>query len=538
LLELCYITVTNSQTPPYTIWSKLYNSSSNLSDSATAVCVDGNGNVFVTGWSMSPSTSQDIVTIKYDKMNGDTLWIKKFVSPLIDYPSAIAADNSFVYITGWTFPSSGNRDILTIKYNSATGDTVWVKRYNGTGNGGDYGLAIIVDGSGNVYITGRSDVGGPQKFTTIKYNAAGVQQWVSVYTGPLSSTFDEAHAIKLDGSGNVYVTGISKTSNTGDFLTLKMNSSGTVQWGMKYNGTSNGDDNAVDMELDASGSNLFVCGSSQAGSAGYDYYTIKYNTSNGDTLASARYNGPWGTNDVVVAMTKDESDNIYITGYSTGTSSAYNYATIKYNTSLTQQWLMRYAGPGGEDFAAGITYNSGFVYVTGASIGSGTGYDYLTLKYNANTGEQVWLARENGSTSGNDYASSIAVYDSTAVYVTGSLISGSPTGTDYCTLRYSQIPVGIRKISTNVPEGFSLKQNYPNPFNPVTNIKFEVPRTSVVKIFVYDLLGRETAVLVNQKLQPGIYETNWDASNRPSGVYFYKLITDSYSDTKKMILVK
>lgn len=88
------------------------------------------------------------------------------------------------------------------------------------------------------------------------------------------------------------------------------------------------------------------------------------------------------------------------------------------------------------------------------------------------------------------------------------------------------------------PESFSLFQNYPNPFNPVTNIKFEIPEKGFVKLLVFDLLGREITALVNQQILPGSYTVNWDASNFPSGVYFYTLVTSDYTLTRKMVLLK
>jgi hypothetical protein len=104
--------------------------------------------------------------------------------------------------------------------------------------------------------------------------------------------------------------------------------------------------------------------------------------------------------------------------------------------------------------------------------------------------------------------------------------------------------IGIISSNNEVPKSFTLCQNYPNPFNPVTKIKYEIPlnkgglRGLYTKLSIYDILGREVAVLVNQQLQPGSYEVEWNASNYTSGVYFYKLETESYTDIKKMILVK
>ncbi|NOS85728.1 MAG: T9SS type A sorting domain-containing protein, partial [Ignavibacteria bacterium] len=99
----------------------------------------------------------------------------------------------------------------------------------------------------------------------------------------------------------------------------------------------------------------------------------------------------------------------------------------------------------------------------------------------------------------------------------------------------------------SIPEKHSLFQNYPNPFNPVTKIKFAVSGISAAQTFltVYDLLGRQVTMLVNQQLQPGTYEADWDASAFQSGVYFYKLeirqagsASVTFTETKKMVLIK
>jgi photosystem II stability/assembly factor-like uncharacterized protein len=105
--------------------------------------------------------------------------------------------------------------------------------------------------------------------------------------------------------------------------------------------------------------------------------------------------------------------------------------------------------------------------------------------------------------------------------------------------------LGIRQISEIIPAKYSLSQNYPNPFNPSTNIKYQITRHSgsstdnkYVTLKVFDILGKEIVTIVNEKQSPGIYEVNWDASQYPSGVYFYRLVTDGFTDTKKMILLK
>ncbi|MCX6163852.1 MAG: T9SS type A sorting domain-containing protein, partial [Ignavibacteriae bacterium] len=104
--------------------------------------------------------------------------------------------------------------------------------------------------------------------------------------------------------------------------------------------------------------------------------------------------------------------------------------------------------------------------------------------------------------------------------------------------------IGVKEISTVVPGKFALEQNYPNPFNPNTIIRFKIKDLRFSTLKVYDILGKEIATLVNEKLKPGTYEVTFDArlhgqgSNLPSGIYFYQLKSDNFIETKKLILLK
>lgn len=100
------------------------------------------------------------------------------------------------------------------------------------------------------------------------------------------------------------------------------------------------------------------------------------------------------------------------------------------------------------------------------------------------------------------------------------------------------ISVGITPVSHVIPSEYMLHQNYPNPFNPETTIKFDIPKAGFVKLTVYDISGREIATLVNEQLTAGSYDINWNGSQYASGVYFYKLETETFSDVRRMVLVK
>jgi hypothetical protein len=98
--------------------------------------------------------------------------------------------------------------------------------------------------------------------------------------------------------------------------------------------------------------------------------------------------------------------------------------------------------------------------------------------------------------------------------------------------------IGVKQISEQVPENFTLSQNYPNPFNPSTVIKFTVANTGFVKLTVFDITGREIEVLAAEEMKAGVYPAEFDASRYASGLYFYKMETSNYVQTKKMMLIK
>ena len=116
--------------------------------------------------------------------------------------------------------------------------------------------------------------------------------------------------------------------------------------------------------------------------------------------------------------------------------------------------------------------------------------------------------------------------------------TGWAVGTSGIILYTTSGATGVKQIGTEIPRKFELYQNYPNPFNPSTNIRFDILKSSNVKIVVYDNLGRIVSELLNEKLSTGSYEVEWKASGHPSGIYFYKIITKEFSDVQKMILLK
>jgi hypothetical protein len=124
----------------------------------------------------------------------------------------------------------------------------------------------------------------------------------------------------------------------------------------------------------------------------------------------------------------------------------------------------------------------------------------------------------------------------------GDLSTNDTTHTDLYALRSDSIlnfpPIGINKISENISTQFILYQNFPNPFNPSTKIKYKIGKNESVSLVIYNLLGERVSTLVNKKQNPGIYQIEWNASNFPSGIYFYQLKTNNFSFSRKMLVLK
>lgn len=421
-------------------WIARYNGPGNSDDDIYGIALDDAGNVYVTGHSPGSGTGNDYATIKYNA-SGVEQWVARYNGPgnSGDVARALAVDDSGnVYVTGNTTGLGNYYDCTTVKYNGS-GEQQWVVHYNGSGNGDDTGFAIVLDASGNLYVTGPSAGSGTDyDYATIKYNSFGVEQWVSRYNGA-GNGYDESRAIAVDDEGRVHVTGSSYGSSTSayDYATVKYNMSGVQEWAARHDGEGNSDDAARAIAVDAAG-NVYVTGHSRDAGTSYDYVTIKYSAL-GQEQWVVRYNGPGNSTDVARAIAIDVAGNVYVTGSSVGAGSANDYATVKYSPSGEQQWVARYNGTGNsEDYAYAITVDvSGNVYVTGDSRNAPTGntYDYATVKYDA-SGSQQWVARYNGPGNHDDRARAIAVDSEGNVCVTG-YSRGSGTNNDYATIRYS-----------------------------------------------------------------------------------------------------
>ena len=524
-------------------WERRYDGTGNGYDEATTLFRDNSGNLYVCGGSTGSGSGLDYVVIKYDS-DGFTSWTARYNGPGNGDDDAYlvkADDQGYVYVTGSSEGAGTSLDYCVVKYSPA-GAFIWAYRYNGPGNDTDEVYSLQVDNGGFIYMTGYSKGSSSgYDICTIKLNYLGAEQWVKRINGSLNND-DYGNSIQIDNSGNIYLTGAVTTATDLDYITVKYDNNGNIIWQKFYNGPGNGEDFPSSNVIDASG-NVYVVGYSLGTGTNYDYCTIKYNNSGAQQWVT-RYNGTANGIDEAWNIILDNQNNVYITGNSAGAGTGDDYASVKYNNNGVQQWAARYNGNGtGDDYCNWIVVDpTGNVYVTGVSQGTGVFDDMATIGYNS-SGVQQWLIRYNGPGNEYDSGNSMAIDNTGNVFVAGG--SDNSLNTDFIIIKYNST-IGIKPISTEIPDKFSLSQNYPNPFNPSTKIRFSLPSPQGeglgVRVTIYDILGREVITLVNELLQPGTYEVEWDATKYSSGIYFYTLTTNDPSAplriNKKMILVK
>ena len=500
-------------------WIRKYGSSANQVYTIAGIETDKSGNVFVTA-SVTGATLTDYHTIKYNS-SGDIQWAKIYTGLIEDRVIDMILDNSGnVCVTGLSENTTGTYDIITIKYNT-NGDSLWVKRYNGpTATSMDQPVAMTVDNINNVYVCGYSFGTTTMSYVTIKYSPQGDSVWTQRFViGGTNIPQD----IFVDESGNVIVYGRGTT-------VLKYNANGNLLWSKSYS-TDAAESKRV-LIGDNSG-NIYFGGTNRT--VTFDDFSMTKINSNGDTLWMRSRNGLGNTlenHDEVNSVAIDNTGNVYSTGKSYYQLSSY-FSTIKYNSSGVFQWEKIYLHPqngeGGKDI---VTDNSGNIYVTGGSN------DFTTIKYNSN-GDSLWSMIYNGPSNLVDFSEAMTIDNTGNVYVTGrSRQAGTPQYYEIATLKYSQTLTGTSGVNSNNEYSFKLYQNYPNPFNPVTNLNFEIPEQSFVSLKIYDLSGKKVDELLNEVKPSGNYSVQFNASVLSSGIYFYTLKVNGYSETKRMILLK
>ncbi|HRA99190.1 MAG TPA: SBBP repeat-containing protein [Ignavibacteria bacterium] len=424
-------------------WLHRYTGPESSTDTPSDIIIDSNGDFYMTGKSILSGTFSDIITVKFTA-DGTRQWISKFngAANHNDVGNSITKDNSGnIYITGNSRITGGQADVITVKYNS-TGVEQWTKSYNGTGNFDDNGIEILYDGGNYIYAAGYSfGTGTGYDFILLKYDLSGSFIWGKRWNG-VSNSDDYLKKAAISADGNIILSGYSyKVGESNNYTVLKYDPSGNLIWERFYNGPSSAEDELSDMVLDNS-NNIFVCGRSVGGiGGGYDYAMVKYNSAGTQQFVS-RYNGTSLNDDAATGIALDPSGNIYVTGYSHVNSSFYDFATVKYNSSGTQQWAKTFNGSENYfDKAVGIKADAnGNIGVTGNSIRQTDGTsDVVTIKYNT-SGDVIWNKQYNGPGDLDDIPIGIELDNSGNFYVTAQSYSyffGLCGTSDYLSIKYT-----------------------------------------------------------------------------------------------------
>jgi len=388
-------------------WTQQFGTSS--WEEGLGVTVDSSDNIYVTGKTAggldnnTNAGSNDIFLAKYNS-SGIYQWTQQLGTSSSDTGYGVAVDSSDnIYVTGSTEggldnnTNAGSSDIFLAKY-SSSGIYQWTQQL-GTSSG-DIGYGVAVDSSDNIYVTGSTSGGldnntnaGSSDIFLAKYSSSGIYQWTQQLG---TSSTDSGAGVAVDSSDNIYVTGSTyggldnnTSAGSDDIFLVKYNSSGTKQWTKQLGATSFyviPTDRATGIAIDSS-NNVYVTGRTTGDMDGitktgsYDFFLVKYNSSGskqwtrqlGSVTITGYHKHHWDTK--AYGVTVDSSNNIYVTGYTTGgldgntNAGSEDIFLVKYNSSGNKQWT-RQLGTSSTDSGAGVTVDSSDnIYITGYTKG-------------------------------------------------------------------------------------------------------------------------------------------------------------------------
>ena len=436
------------------VWESRYAWAGN--DRATAMASGPDGSeVFVTGYSTGSTTGVDFATASYDTSTGATLWVRRYnrLEGSNDFANAlgVSPDGSAVFVTGTSEGNDGaDPDYVTVAYEASTGDMLWATRYAGPGGDRDTPTALEVSPDGTeIFVTGPS-IGrrGDEDYATVAYDTAtGSQSWVRRHDGRgEGDDWPNALGVSADGS-QVFVTGSSDGSilhrNT-EYATLAYDTAtGARSWIQRYKGPGDRSDAAIDLAVSHDGSEVIVTGQGAGPEpSGANYATVAYAALTGVKLWVKRYNGPGDGADRALAVRLSPNDSVVaVTGESDGTSGRSDYATVAYDASTgARLWSQRYDGAShlyDRAVAIGISSDGSQVFVTGSSTESYFNTEYATLAYDAATGAELWIAHYQGPGRRSDAPADLAASpEGLGVFVTGASL-GPRSNYDFATVAYA-----------------------------------------------------------------------------------------------------
>ncbi|WKZ74099.1 MAG: T9SS type A sorting domain-containing protein [Vicingaceae bacterium] len=374
-------------------------------------------------------------------------WVGNNGSQAFFQKSVVRSDASGnAHIAGATLNQNGNYDMYIAKYN-ASGVLLWDVVYAGAGGWHDAAADLRVDASGNVYVTGSvfTSSNDSNDVITLKYNSSGVLQWSKIFNGA-SSLNDGGTSLQLDASGNVYVSAFTQDANNGsDFLLLKYDNSGSLLLNQQFDLNNVHD---VPVSLMVTSTRLAIAGATQVGPTDWDYLYVAYHPVNGSYISHSTSTGGTAGFDKVHDLQTDASGNFYLTGTVFNASTGYDILTVKLDDNLNVIWSANYNSTSTmNDVGNALAVdNAGNVMVTGFSETSTEGTNFVTIQYNS-SGTQQWVKTFNGEGNAADTARAIAVDANNNVYITGSSFNGSTE--DFYTTKYKSNGTELWGIAFN-----------------------------------------------------------------------------------------
>jgi WD40 repeat protein len=349
---------------------------------------------------------------------------------------------------------------------------------------------------------------------------------------------DRALDIAVDASNNPAIVGlIQNADNSANLMVVKYDgSNGGAVWAVSEPGLVNDLTGDGWVEVDSNG-DVIAGWKTWGGATSYDIRLTKYAGATGLVMWSQTYNHSGASADDPGDMMLDDSDNVIVVG-----STAGNYLTVKFaGTDGSTLWSATYEGPQGwYDVANAVTIApDGDILVAGFSDGTGTYWDVATLAYDPITGKQRWVERWDGMDNSTDEARALIVNDADCLFVTG-YTYGSTSGMDQLVLAY-QLPT-----TTDIgdaPVFRSVLLAHPNPFNPRVQLSFALSEDTLAKLTVRDLRGRVVATLHDGSLAAGERSFVWEGRDdlgreMSAGVYLAELRTPTGASTRKIMLVR
>ena len=504
------------------LWSAIYDGPGHGVDLPASVVLDKHGNFYITGRSGGETSGQDMATVRYSPSGQETLMLR-YNSPanLWDEADALAVDDSGnIFVAGMSSVTSSRTESVLLKY-SPSGSISWQSHFSpDTVNSVTTGR-MVLDSLGNIYLGGTFD----GKMLFLKYDRFGILT-DSATIGDDSSTYSLKDLL-VASSDAVYLAG-SRSYWAGsdvpevECAVVKVSAQGHLIWKKYLNAES-----ARIVRLDQQGNPVVIT---------QDGTTARY-SSDGRLLWFRNSTNSSPSILVLTGLAIDSRNHIVVGGYGCP-EACFDYMLIKYDADGGVIWSRNYNSPDSlRDFSTAMAMDGhDNIYLTGNSGASYSDSKCVTVKYDS-SGGLIWDVVYSTSPGALDLGGFLAVDDSGCVCVGG--YSAVATGWDYLAIRYRQDSgAGVDAPSAILPSGYTLDQNFPNPFNPRTTICYSIPAATHVSLNVYNLAGSEVATLVHGVQQAGSHSIVFDASSLSSGIYFYRLQTASFVDTRRLVVIK